>query len=1105
MPPQAAFSSVKGPAGLALGLTALLTGVMLWGNLHVQKASVLDKAILNPNDPYLVSDREVRSLAPQGVGAGDLVSFVLPLPNGPNVSSLALVRKLTERLEQNFPECGVLSLSKAVNYRDTGRELLGERYVNDSLIAELGNDHSGERQAKWKEDVKRHEGVYGVLIGKEFDFTQILMWMPPSAGEMEMARRVASLLEGRSVTSWSEYLRTDFSPQGDWAAVLPAGWFAGRYVIVLTLFRDIMVLSAVGLLLTFVCSYLSFRSLRQALITTVVVLLTFVWTRGSLGWLQQAGFELYERIYFLLVFTSMIVASLSFCLHQFTAYNQARLRHPELDRLQVWRQVRGIRVAVLVTALVAFLNFTALYQIRVRGILEVGVLSATGIVWAVFLALWFLPAAHNLVGGDSAQDGWQDWPWLRQLGLGWTRVLERLVGGCLAFQQSSGRTSTRLRARTSWVLSLTVLLCLVAGALVVSGYLQITTRPLEFIAGTTVERASRILNREHGYGFDRVSLVVTPKGGNPSGESVYDPVFLERAKALQETLATVPGARIVTSVLDSVSVISRESYQRPTPETSQEAYDILEHLLANDLGPAVKQQLWYANGIVLYASLSADDSNAAGIFCDRLLAQAANFPDLQVRAFGTFPLYARVDQYIRQGKPLNALSGLWIVVAIGAAWVGWRNRRGQLGGVLRPCRTGLVLSVPFVFASAVIAIVMMGLRVPLDHATACITALAINAAIDFSLYLVADFQDGLLAGQESSPAMLGALQQKGKVILLDIILNSICFLPLTFSHFLPVSRMGWLMIVMLLASGVGALIVLPALLPWCVRRPPSSRTYPGRVAQDSQSRHRRAPTGRAWKRLGGAAVLACLPVHAFPAEPLTGRQVIEITWQRYRQSVLDEWEHAQVEVVYRGKVEQKELTRWIHYGTNREDRIAISFTKPARDRIKALIYRHPGGRDEQWLKLPSLPSPRRVSLSDHTFFAGTDLVYEDLRQLVGEQTTDFEYRLAESQQESGRWVHVVEATPRPGVKSAYRKRLFTIEREQLAILRIQYFGEAGLIKTQTSREVTVDQAGRWRVGAVEIENHHLSRRTNLRFVNRQINPGVPESVFDVSFLTSERY
>ena len=128
------------------------------------------------------------------------------------------------------------------------------------------------------------------------------------------------------------------------------------------------------------------------------------------------------------------------------------------------------------------------------------------------------------------------------------------------------------------------------------------------------------------------------------------------------------------------------------------------------------------------------------------------------------------------------------------------------------------MNVPFVFASSVIVLVMAALRVPLDQATAVVTALAINAAADFSIYPVSDFMKALHEGQSKKEAFEYAIGRNGKIVLVDIALNCFCFVPLMASNFIPIYRLGWVMIIMLLSCGFGSLVLMPALLAWCVKK-----------------------------------------------------------------------------------------------------------------------------------------------------------------------------------------------------------------------------------------------------------------------------------------------
>ena len=65
-------------------------------------------------------------------------------------------------------------------------------------------------------------------------------------------------------------------------------------------------------------------------------------------------------------------------------------------------------------------------------------------------------------------------------------------------------------------------------------------------------------------------------------------------------------------------------------------------------------------------------------------------------------------------------------------------------------------------------------------------------------------------------ALKAALDQEGKVIVSDCLLNILYFLPLISSHFLPVREVGWMMGVMLIACAIGTLFFMASLLPHCV-------------------------------------------------------------------------------------------------------------------------------------------------------------------------------------------------------------------------------------------------------------------------------------------------
>jgi predicted RND superfamily exporter protein len=797
-------------------------GPMLYGNIIAKKGGVLDDPLLDKTNPYLLMDKKVKGLESQGLRSGDAVSFIIRFDKGLTRGSLARIKEITDRVKATFPEYGVLSLSIAANYKDTGAALSSTPYISDALLTESARDSSWNME-QWKKAVARDPGVYGVLIGRNFDYGVVTLLLPNSYDEIGVFQRVTEFLENRKIPMWQWYLKCDINPAPLYADVMPAGWVVARGLMDAALISDNLKLTSIGMILVAIAFYLSFISIRQSLIAMAVVLICFIWTRGSLGLMQLMGFPFYERVYFLLVYTSVIVSGISFVERKLGAYNDARMQNPGKERGVVWKRAGAVNGMILVTAAISIFSFATLYQINIMGILEVGVFSALGIFYLVFLTLWFAPALHFLIGGETRTTATSSF---ERLGVAWNRALKGIVTRCVGFLDPDKGAEYTWGKRARQMTGLTIILTLIAIIAIGSDYfpttkdgpklLEVKTNSIEFVRKTIVDRADQYLNQPGRNGFDRFSFAILPKGDTKNG-AMDDPLFLADVDRLKQSVKRLADVREVNSIVDTVSVVARESYKHDLPVTGQQAHDIMQ-TIEWDLGPLVKEQLWFPNGVVLFVSAATMDSAGdAAMYASILEIAGREFPQLQVLPFGKLAIYPQADDYICRGKPINVVTSQWIVVVICAVWIIFRNRKAV--GTLRlyGWRTGFVMNMPFVFATAVIALVMIVLRVPLDQSTACISALAINAAVDFGLYLTGDYHTALLEGCAPRDALHYALADRGKTIVVDIVLNALCFAPLLASSFIPVARLGWVMIVMLLACGFGALVILPALLPWCVK------------------------------------------------------------------------------------------------------------------------------------------------------------------------------------------------------------------------------------------------------------------------------------------------
>jgi hypothetical protein len=253
------------------------------------------------------------------------------------------------------------------------------------------------------------------------------------------------------------------------------------------------------------------------------------------------------------------------------------------------------------------------------------------------------------------------------------------------------------------------------------------------------------------------------------------------------------------------------------------------------------------------------------------------------------------------------------------------------------------------------------------------------------------------------------------------------------------------------------------------------------------------------KKLFCLLLLSLLSTAAAYAEDISALQIVTKSWRLYRLPATEK-ETVEIDITRQGGMkESKALTHWIKYDADKgEDKITIVFHKPAMDDGLALLtWRHAEKSDDQWLKLPSMGKVRRVSVADQEkYFAGTDLTYEDLRQLDGERTRDFNYRILSKEGDHS----VIEASPKAGLESAYGKRIFWIN-GAFANIRTEFYSRDGrLIKVQTNSRISVQKNGMWRADQVEMQNLMLNRNTAMKITQRTINPAIPADLFSVKFL-----
>ncbi len=773
-------------------LFALVTLFMAYANTQAKKGGVLDDAILDDSDPFRVSDQYVRGKRGEGFQGQEFIPFILKFEDGIRTpQDLIRIRDFTNRAIDFFGPA-VLSLSEVPDYRDTGEELLNEPHIPERI----GDDFSIE---DWKRRVAGDPTVYGIMVGRDFDWAAVVRYLPPDYDEIEEFRATVAFVEQRDIPFWEWLYKTDIDAPEDLgvgSGVMIRGLLDQGLIV------DTFKLVTIGILLAMPLFVWSLGSLREALVGVVgVVLLGLLWTRGTIGLFDMLGFAIRERVYTLVAFTNCIVQGVSFVLHKFESFHES---YRGDDLRSHWSRSRANDHLIGATGIIAILGFATLYSFEVLSIRELGVLSACAVAYQLVLVLVLVPALHTWVShGKPYRAPQSAGPAAKRF----AALIDRTV-------EAASALVTRGDARkTAWMAGLlTIGVVVVAGLLIWPGrVLLVQTEPFNFIRGTLVERTGRFLNQPGRCGRDLLQFYAEP--AQTVGSDIYEPEFLNQLAALQSEIIERTAVREIASVLNQVRRVSEESFDHPVPQTRQEARAAIS-IVEADLDTAVARQLFGRGGIRLTSYAESPSSRAAAKVLSDIAEIAEGYPAVRLSSFGKSSMYPQLDVYVGMGKPINLLTSQWLVIVfcwIGVAINNRRRPRDAVAPELRSFWGGVVISVPFFFASGLTALLMMALRIPLDAATAAITSLAINASIDFAIYFADSYQKGLVEAGEHRGAVRYAMRHKGRIVLEDMLLNTVCFFPLIISRFDPLNHTGWMMAVMLLACAFGTLVLMPAL------------------------------------------------------------------------------------------------------------------------------------------------------------------------------------------------------------------------------------------------------------------------------------------------------
>jgi len=523
----------------------------------------------------------------------------------------------------------------------------------------------------------------------------------------------------------------------------------------------------IAIVLIFIGFFLCFRTAAGVLLPVTMVLMSIVWTMGTMGYLGLPITVVSNALPVI-----MIAVASSYGIHYMHALYQLADQYDSMEEL-VEATLNKIVSPILITGVTSSLGSLSLLIFKIQSLKEFGIIGAFGFAYATFICLFLLPSLCQFIKKPTAKQ----------------HGLKNTIG---VFTQRI--TALTLNYRKPIMVGYLVIAGL---AIWQAGNIQVGDNYMKFFPKSHEGRIAGTTFNDKLDGVRVMDIMVDATNyDNIKDEKFYTKLLqFENEIALLES---VGGIHSYTKVVEHIgknldddaatSVLNNEKIAQylmmyelsATPGEAGMLYDEnyekahLQVFLTSS-NPQVHQATW---------------KKIEGLF-------AGNFKDNAEIKFGGDVMHRiSLGKYIVSGKIQNII--LALIILLLTTFI-----------IFRSVKKGLFTIIPILFSLVMVFGLMglMGMR--LGISTSLLTAMIVGIGIDFSVHYLISFYKNKEQGVET--ALFNTCKNTGNAISYDAISNVIGFSVLSFSGFLPVQHFGWLLAFSMLLIYMNTLVIFPIL------------------------------------------------------------------------------------------------------------------------------------------------------------------------------------------------------------------------------------------------------------------------------------------------------
>lgn len=810
--------------------------------------------------------------------------------------------------------------------------------------------------------------------------------------------------------------------------------------------------------------YEAFRTVQALILPLVTALISVVWAVGALALMKQPMdvFNASTPILILAIAAGHAVQILKRYYEEFAKLKETRadLDPVAMSRLAVVNSLTKVGPVMVVACTMAALGFFSLVIFEIKTIRTFGIFTGSGILSALVLELTFIPALRSMLPPPGEREFQRE----KSHSI-WDSLVERFY-----FLVSKKRRA------------LYVAVGLMVATLSVGGYwLRIDNSQKGYFFGGIAARQDDDKLNDRMAGTN--TLYVLVDAGEEDG--IKRPEVLAAMEKVQTYLQSQPFVGKSVSLVDFIKRMNQamNADDKAFYAIPQNRELIGQYLLlySNSGDPADFDS--YVDYGYRKATVQAFLKTDSSAYVDDLVHRlrdfcSATFPaGVSIRIGGGSAGGVALNEVMIHEKVLNIVQIMAAVFIVASL-------------VFRSLLAGLLILTPLVAAVFVNFGIMGILGIPLQIATALVSAMAVGIGADYGVYMSYRLREELASGDSEDVAIERAFRSAGKaaIFVSTAVAGGFGVLMLSWGFMIHI-WMGFLIGTAMLVSSISALTVFPALI---------LSLRPKFIFQGAKG------TMQTQTKTVRVAALAAAFLVASAASPQAQAMTAEEISQKafLTGKVVDSTSNAKFRLINgsgQERVRETEGKTKLIAGTTDNRRYVLFQSPPDVKGTKTLLVEHTGKDDDIWIYLPAMKKVRRlVSSNKKDSFVGTDFSYGDV---IGHKVEDWKHVLLKEEKIDGRDCYVVESTPKKpevGENTGYSKRVGWIDKESFVALKGESYDLGGkLYKRFKAADVKlVDEKNKkWQPMRLEAEDVQSGHRTVIEFSDYKANVGVGEDVF----------